>query len=391
MRLATRFSTADFQRYAADLTYFMPDGHPLLCQENTALVDGIGGTTWSGSLVLGALLDNNTLVTGSTFVELGCGTGVAGLATALGNGDGVIAALLTDQEVDLATDNVNRTTAAGSSIQTRCLPWGDGSEGEVLAALAELGGRTVPSSPSKFPCLVLCAEVACLVKRQDKLVATVDALAGPRTVVLVTFDDDLTSAPTAADRETSRYERQFNERMQAMGFLRAMVCAGRVRWMRDGPGASSAFLEDTTITITTTAAAPNVLDRLRFSFPSLRTPQDGPPAACTMSGAAAVLADEQHRVTCFFRPTATSVCARCHRLFFPCFNRPVGSAGCQYHMGSFVCRKHPAELRCSVNGAGDGLGYYGTGAEGYEATFWDCCGSEDPMHPGCIIAMHEVY
>jgi len=394
MKVATRVATG-VASYAADLTYFMPNNadQPVHLTENTALVDGIGGTTWSGALVLAALLDG-ALAADCSLVELGCGTGVAGIAAALGNASAVTAALLTDQEVDLAADNVQRAAGGplAGHVGAHCLPWGEGREGEALAALAALSGRH-----EDVPSVVLCAEVACLIKRQDRLVATIDALAGPRTVVLVTFDDDVGgTGPTAADADAhapgaaptrmSKYEAQFIERMRALGFLRAAVCAGRVHWTREGPGASDAYLEAVPSTDAAADAAAGDLDCRRIALPALPCTGGGP-----ASGAGAVIAIEQHRVTCFFRPAATSVCARCTRLFFPCFNHGTGTTGCQHHSGFFVCRKHPAEVRCSIDGAGDALGYYGTGTEGYEATFWDCCGSEDPAHPGCVVTTHEAY
>lgn len=66
-------------------------------------------------------------------------------------------------------------------------------------------------------------------------------------------------------------------------------------------------------------------------------------------------------------------------------------SGCVHHTGLYVCRRHPAEIRCSVEGTGDGLGYYGNGLEGWEATFWDCCGREERDDPGCCISTHVKF
>eukprot|EP01035_Chromulina_nebulosa_P025725 gene25725-33593_t len=97
-----------------------------------------------------------------------------------------------------------------------------------------------------------------------------------------------------------------------------------------------------------------------------------------------------HHVTAFFRPEAVRTCQRCHSRFFvqPALHPPDS---CKFHRGSYVCRRHPAETKCSIDGQGDNLGYYGTGKEGWAAEFWDCCGSEDPLAPGCCGDLHSPY
>lgn len=97
-----------------------------------------------------------------------------------------------------------------------------------------------------------------------------------------------------------------------------------------------------------------------------------------------------HHVIAFYRPVATRTCRRCHQQFFAHadFNP---SHACRYHSGYFVCRWHPAETKCSINGLGDGLGYYGNGQENYAAEFWDCCGSENKDAQGCCSETHQPY
>ena len=64
------------------------------------------------------------------------------------------------------------------------------------------------------------------------------------------------------------------------------------------------------------------------------------------------------------------------------------STPCFYHPGLFVCRYHPNSAKAS----GDGLGYYGSpDHEGWEARFWDCCGSEDPDARGCASQSHASF
>jgi hypothetical protein len=98
----------------------------------------------------------------------------------------------------------------------------------------------------------------------------------------------------------------------------------------------------------------------------------------------------QHHIVAYYRHSAVNTCSRCCRQFFklPSLNP---STACVHHAGFFVCRKHPAETKLSIEGKGDGLGYYGTGAEGFEAKFWDCCGSENPLATGCVSASHVPY
>lgn len=97
-----------------------------------------------------------------------------------------------------------------------------------------------------------------------------------------------------------------------------------------------------------------------------------------------------HHIIAFFRPAAVNTCRTCHQQFFRLsgFN---SHQACRHHSGLFVCRRHPGETRCSINGLGDGLGYYGNGQDYWKAEFWDCCGSEDPTADGCCTSFHIPY
>ena len=323
------------EQFVASLQVLMKDGTKIDLNESSHQVDGIGGTTWGGSLVLGALLDRS-LVPDTTVVELGAGTGVAGMMAAVGSNR--VTVILTDQEIDLCTTNAaiakQYATSSSSSILTQVLSWDEQREAEVLA---QLHGTSSPS-------IILCAEVACLVKRQDKLVATITALAGPKTVILVTFDD---VAETG-----SQYEHSMNVRMQTAGFQQAVVSTAKLQWQRSSSSPqltkchTSAIIED----ITTLHA--HDLSKLRLSFPSLLQKS----SSVTTTTFPSVSANdktqqEQHHITCYYKPSATSVCARCQHSFFPVFNvgtpekESWNSSGCRYHGGFYVCRKHPAEIR----------------------------------------------
>ena len=82
------------------------------------------------------------------------------------------------------------------------------------------------------------------------------------------------------------------------------------------------------------------------------------------------------------------MCRFCHQEFSESENES-GVTTCCRHPGFFVCRYHPNNAAAS----GDGLGYYGSGDvnDNWEAKFWDCCGSEDPHAPGCIVAKHASF
>ena len=103
-----------------------------------------------------------------------------------------------------------------------------------------------------------------------------------------------------------------------------------------------------------------------------------------------------HHINAYFKPSLLSTCARCHQPFFNnprLFSNPARGlfnpqlALCRYHPQYYVCRFHPAEIGSS----GDGLGYYGNGEDGYDASFWDCCNNSDRDAPGCMTGPHIVY
>jgi len=98
-----------------------------------------------------------------------------------------------------------------------------------------------------------------------------------------------------------------------------------------------------------------------------------------------------HHIIAFYHISALNTCYRCHQQYLNIkgFNHLTS---CIYHNGYYVCRKHPSELNCSINGLGDGLGYYGNKMiNNWNATFWDCCGNEDRNCIGCCTSYHESY
>jgi hypothetical protein len=102
--------------------------------------------------------------------------------------------------------------------------------------------------------------------------------------------------------------------------------------------------------------------------------QPSPPVQSTSSTTEA----SEHHIIMFFRPSALQTCSRCYSSFIPLINNsplfPPSQLLCAYHSGYYVCRRHPGETKLSINGQGDGLGYYGNGEEGIRKEVWVCEG-----------------
>lgn len=130
---------------------------------------------------------------------------------------------------------------------------------------------------------------------------------------------------------------------------------------------------------------------------SLRTAASGSNVSASVAPASSCkgsqeVLDGEHHIAVYYKNSAVNTCNRCHKQFF-LLNALNPPTACVHHKGLFVCRKHPAETNLRIaGGQNDGLGYYGNGLEDdYEAAFWDCCGSEDPQHPGCVSSQHVPY
>jgi hypothetical protein len=110
-------------------------------------------------------------------VEVGSGTGVAGLAAALAGASSV---LLTDLpqcvgRLDQATElNATALQEAGCVVEAVALPWGD------AAAVAEVVGEGAEGG-SKFPDIVIGADVLYQHINFDGLLRTLELLARPRS------------------------------------------------------------------------------------------------------------------------------------------------------------------------------------------------------------------
>jgi hypothetical protein len=305
------------------------------------------------------------------------------------------------QSIDEAVAGFHRNQAAASATTTVADIW------NVPRVCRERGNVDI----------VVGAEITCLRKQQALLIETLCDVArhNPKVVVLLTFDGLFTGPSTAAP---SNYEREFLAQMKAQRFRYSVVTQATVRWRST---ATAGHKIATLVTHPTVAAADSTVPVV---FPR-------PAAAASTSSAMdvdAAAADDDatggafddvfhHHVLAFYRSDAVLTCQRCHREFFAqsnhrspsqsgnLFNPARGGATtpascsrqahdddrCRYHSGLYVCRRHPAETRCSINGLGDQLGYYGTGQEGWKAEFWDCCGAEDPQAAGCCVDRHVPY
>jgi 2-polyprenyl-3-methyl-5-hydroxy-6-metoxy-1,4-benzoquinol methylase len=307
-------------------------------EENSMLVDGIGGVLWDGSITILNLLQSLEM-RGKHLVEFGCGIGICGIFAAF-QGANVV---LTDREVDLVTQNIDALTLpSDSAVTCHALTWGEDS----------------PLQTQRFDVILVC-ECACLVRQQEKLVQSISDLAGDGTIVFVTFD----GKPPPNDVQ---YELKFADLMSSRGFFSQCVDHSRVDWS----------LESVDERYRTLIAEIHQLDPKLGKRTNSSSPSSLPLKEST-----------EHHIIAYYRPTATKTCCRCHSQYLELLNSP----SCAFHPGYYVCRKHPGETRLSIEGCGDSLGYYGNGQEGWPAKFWDCCGSEDPNCPGCRVDLHLPY
>lgn len=243
-------------------------------------MDGLGGVTWDGSLLMIALLQRLPL--NLHLVELGCGGGLCSLSCALRD----VRVSLTDREVDLAEQNLssNRHVLRGD-VEVFPLRWGAEGAAEVETLLQRRG----------FPDVVVACEVACLRQQQPKLAETVLRLSRPHTLVLVSFDEGPPPNKCVAERE-------WDERMQAAGMRKAVVASGRVQWMVEGPVERAVVQDETRLF----AAAEELCLRALCGAcsPSLAAPEEPRPD---------VTAPGRHHAALYFRPAATRTCEDCGR------------------------------------------------------------------------------
>ena len=417
--------------YESFLTYYTCNNNEksassIRLKESTFMVDGIGGGVWEGAIVMSNLMESILLAEHSV-IELGCGAGLSGIISTLTGAK----VMLTDRISDLVRENISLlkeqlcnemhfdnlygTVDPRPSISSCELTWNDSSsQREILCAWGTAD-------------FIIGAEIACLRKQQANLTMTIDALSGPQTVVLISFDDIpmpsnedlLSSSSSLGSNETnpsaervSKYELEMDEKMRSKGYKRAVICSATVTWHKM-PSTNSLESDCVQQNVrpqdesnellvsqnqTSTSAYAVVHEITRMHYNDLQVIQFPPLVnqSClkiinqsSASYSKSTISAHTHHITAYYRQSATSVCSRCLNQYFTVLRNSDRS--CRHHASNYVCRYHPAELRLSINGGGDFLGYYGNGKEGWDAKFWDCCGSEDQNAPGCVWSRHSDY
>jgi hypothetical protein len=429
--VAIRTSQKD-NRNKASLIYFtkslqVESTTEVLIVENTELVDGIGGTTWEGSFLLSHVLDtlsdgidSSTHLNNIHILELGCGSGLVGLSAALKG----FSVTLTDRETDLAKinytllqQNYPETTL---DVHIQNLEWGDET---MLNSLIEQRGNVD---------ILVGAEILCLRKQHPYLLRTIQYLAELNPAMIILFTADGANEKIV----NSIAEEEFILKMKTAksSFRSARIAYGEIRWEdienQDHSSDNNTYdyskssdilstnnqrtskVEKASIT-DITSHCPHDLHWLSFppqlsasfssfsSFSTITTWHDQ-----RLRNAQQIEDNDyhshheifRHHILCFYQPSIVmQTCQRCQKQYFSGPSQSVNlltnpsKISCRFHSQYFVCRRHPAEVRCSINGLGDQLGYYGTGEEDYEAKFWDCCGSEDINCLGCCRGQHIPY
>lgn len=502
---AERIIDESSSQQRAQLRYFLSKlNQEITVDEDTALVDGIGGTTWEGALVLARVFESIASQADSQYdlshchvLELGCGTGLVGIvANKLG-----FRATITDRVADLAASNIlqncysstqsrkrrafskdgsspsknskhrtqevmhsfdpdyhldedlskslhvdeNRQSNFEEVVKVITLPWGSNVFMQYLQqdTFASSSTREFSSGNSSSQQAVegimemytnraddvwsvdkLCserggvdivvgAEITCLRKQHSALVETIVEIAriNPKVVILLTFDGFYVK-----DCPPSVYEKEFIDRMKCNKFRHSLVAQAEIHWDGNSSNRKAQLISHDCL---------GVMERsLVFPRPiSTSSPKDpltmdvddreiaGDNSIPTKNGANIKMDDKDnvfhHHVLAFYLSDAVLTCQRCHREYFAQSNCHSPSStgnlfnslilaqnaveGCHFHRGAYVCRRHPSETKCSINGLGDQLGYYSNGKEGWKAEFWDCCGSENPDCSGCCFDRHIPY
>lgn len=376
---ATRAELNAFESY---LTYFLFCDAPglrnsFIIKESTHMVDGIGGGTWEGSILMSKLVEAINVDTEHRIVELGCGAGLSGIVAAIRGSKTEIS----DRVVDLAEENIaycrnQIETERQGLYDTGILPSREETKFDIRAYELAWGLDDQMENRKNDPDLILGSEITCLRKQQQDLMRTIDMLAGQKSVVLLSFDDlpMPTSGKNESERENSDftsskctvntvslYEREFENRMSAAGFNRAVVCTAAVDWVKgnvaegsivstpsstEGMGNAVQFTLEHASSSCVTGTSRNIHTDTRnlkkshavihditnqhynnldsVSFPCLIDTACNKNYRCNEAAhlfqhlhqPLLVTSHHVHHITAYYRPTAVSTCTRCHKSYF---------------------------------------------------------------------------
>ena len=354
--------------------YLLDEGienRALVLQEDTGMVDGIGGATWDGALVLAHVLQQAlvrdvtaTAAPSSCFssssyssrplrvVELGCGAGLLGiLAHTL---QPLAEVVLTDKEPDLASANVAASRVYASMLEfleaerhpegchasSKKADTDEAANATDAASGAQMRVLELPFGEQSFasselacsppPDLILGAEIAVLYKQQPLLCQTLDCLAGPHSLVLLSIDGfpAASSSAEAAAAENAvelrvegavrgvggppkeGYAALLDADMHRRGFLKRVLAVGQITWLKLGHRQSRPVQEvaQAMELLSALGAAPTghgatCVATFRDVAALSSQPGQRVPAAASSAGAGEVTdVQEVHHVVAYFRP-----------------------------------------------------------------------------------------
>ena len=208
---------SDQSSHSAQLVYLSQINNPnkeINIEENSECVDGIGGITWEGSLVMSHLLEKCNFG-GQHILELGAGTGLCSLVVGESSTKyGKITC--TDRFIDLIETNLGKICGRKASdgtdiVECNQLVWGSA---EDISTIRDVRGLAD---------VIFGAEIACLRSQHEKLVSSIIALAKDDTVVLMGFDEGPQPNQCTAEKE-------FDVRMATHGWSKFVMCTGDIVW-----------------------------------------------------------------------------------------------------------------------------------------------------------------
>ena len=228
----------------------------LVLEESSMHVDGIGGTTWDGTLItIEAFLKSLLPTTDRELkvIELGCGTGLCSIALSLTQPN--LDIIMTDREIDLAQSNLTLLLSHHSStpsvnIRLAPLTWGcidntcgSSQENHILTMLTDQ------------PDIIYGCEITCLRKRQSALIQSLLYFMKPTTLLIFSFDEG--PQPNTCSAE-SDMDRQLlcngldNDLGQGLGFMKKTIWHGQCQWTTEFTRSKHTDTATTTTTTTHT-------------------------------------------------------------------------------------------------------------------------------------------